>query len=471
MENLGSFEKVVEDNFNELLPKEKKKKRGRPSTKVDANGELIISSKKRKRETDVETEALNLSITKSSKKTKSKTTSKTTPNQAKKAKKSEASFYGQTSLIMHAMGDGPNPLEEAVKKVEADALNYTKRLLRDLRLLSGKTTKGSLSSKITIKDFASYIPETTRVYFRWKAMKGLAKTEPEEVSNSARKGTSLLRQEVEDEEVEFNEHDTETISVHQNEKEVEEEEKDMNGNGGLEEDGFLPPDDEEEQLQLAQLEEEATNRLIEDVQGSGDSSSTALADLSPTIIAFKKRLAFQNSRSRLMTTAQYSIYKAAREASFTNGKGALMKKFAEQFPLPRLTKATLDVVSFLAYDRVGTIVEHAVRANKSKESTGNISMNVDELLVTDYSMLERQLPVLAYETALKVLPSGPLELSTIVDDLKQRVTAATVTQQLKEAREAQNAMSKPIIETKPILGAPLIFEHDVEGDEAFLALL
>ena len=98
-------------------------------------------------------------------------------------------------------------------------------------------------------------------------------------------------------------------------------------------------------------------------------------------------------------------------------------------------------------------------------------MNVDELLVTDYSMLERQLPVLAYETALSVLPSGPLELSTIVDDLKQRVTAATVTQQLKEAREAQNAMSKPIIETKPILGAPLIFEHDVEGDEAFLALL
>ena len=480
--------------------------------KVDANGERIIksSSKKRKREMEEE----DTQIKSPNQKTEAISSSTKNPMAKKiaKSKKEASSFFEQTSLIMHAMGDGPSPLEDAVKKVEADAISYTIKLLQDLRLLSGKSvprgsstsTTSSSSSNITIKDFASHIPETTRVYFRWKAMKGLAKTEPVEVPRSGVKTVQTDNNNNDDNAADGDDNDASINNISFTNKDNDEIQNRSNVNyeedeqqvGEVEGEGesFLHPENAEEQQQLVELEEEATSRLIEDDQGSGN--DTALADLSPAIVAFKRRLAFQNLRSRLMTTAQYSRYKEAREASFTNGKGALMKKFSELFPLPRLTKASLDVLAFLAYDRVGTIVEYALRANEAKKNNPSslsskqlVMVNSDELLVADYSMLEGQLPLSAYDVAMSSVPSGPLELKEVLDDLRERVNAQKVTQQLKEAREAQYASRKqPVSKNESSnvqgekresmdIGQKVQGEeegqlgHDVEGDEAFLAFL
>lgn len=113
-----------------------------------------------------------------------------------------------------------------------------------------------------------------------------------------------------------------------------------------------------------------------------------------------------------------------------------------------------------------------------------MTVNSDELLVADYSMLEGQLPLSAYEAAFSGVPSGPLELTEVLDDLRERVNAQQVSQQLKLAREAQNAarnikkdqsMIEAVHEESSAVGGhntksdePL---HDVEGDAAFLAFM
>ena len=112
-----------------------------------------------------------------------------------------------------------------------------------------------------------------------------------------------------------------------------------------------------------------------------------------------------------------------------------------------------------------------------------MAVNSDELLVADYSMLEGQLPLSAYESAISGVPSGPLELTEVLDDLRERVNAQQVTQQLKQAREAQNAarnikkdqsMIEAVHESAAVGGHNTKSDepfHDVEGDAAFLAFL
>jgi len=74
--------------------------------------------------------------------------------------------------------------------------------------------------------------------------------------------------------------------------------------------------------------------------------------------AFLARLAFANARSAQMTTLQYVIYGRCREAGFT-GSIRLKAAFARCLPPPALSDAALDVLAYIAYDRVSAIVEAA----------------------------------------------------------------------------------------------------------------
>ena len=81
---------------------------------------------------------------------------------------------------------------------------------------------------------------------------------------------------------------------------------------------------------------------------------------SETWKAFMDRLAFANRRSRAMSALQYAIFSRAREVGFTsNSSSYVTKHFVSLLPPPLLTKTALEVIGYLAYDRVGTIVEQA----------------------------------------------------------------------------------------------------------------
>lgn len=75
---------------------------------------------------------------------------------------------------------------------------------------------------------------------------------------------------------------------------------------------------------------------------------------------FAARLAFANARSVQLTTLQYVVYGRAREAGFTGTK-ALKAAFASLVPPPALPDAALEVLAYVAYDRVCALVEAANR--------------------------------------------------------------------------------------------------------------
>jgi hypothetical protein len=76
--------------------------------------------------------------------------------------------------------------------------------------------------------------------------------------------------------------------------------------------------------------------------------------------AFQQRLDFASARSSAMTTLQYAIYARSREAGFT-GTPTLKRAFARLLPPPALPDAALEVLAYIAYDRVAHVVEEANR--------------------------------------------------------------------------------------------------------------
>lgn len=76
--------------------------------------------------------------------------------------------------------------------------------------------------------------------------------------------------------------------------------------------------------------------------------------------AFQQRLDFASARSAAMTTLQYAIYARSREAGFT-GTPTLKRAFARLLPPPALPDAALEVLAYIAYDRVAHVVEEANR--------------------------------------------------------------------------------------------------------------
>jgi len=354
------------------------------------------------------------------------------------AKRAPPTFASQAALVMHAMGDAPAPLAANVALVEREAIAYAQRVFRDVRALGGaeRTTT-------RLGDFAKRLPATTRVFFRWKTLRMLAAAKPAEVRRTAVAvvapaiaGAALAGGAVAGEDG-----DAEA------EADAGEGEDDDVGEDDVYDGAAV---DAEEQQELARLQAEADEELRR--LGGGDArpgagaapggadAETAITDPSPEMQAFRRRLAFANARSRLMTTAQYDAYHRAREASFTGGaRGRLSRRFAALLPPPAPTKATLEVISYLAYDRVGQLVEAAVRERSAAGAAARSAAGDVAALVADVALLEEPLPAAAYVAALASLPALPAELGEVVGELRERALKRAEEIQLREAREAQRA--------------------------------
>jgi len=197
-----------------------------------------------------------------------------------------------------------------------------------------------------------------------------------------------------------------------------------------------------------------------------------------------RRLAFANARTRLMTTAQYDVYARAREASFTGGRrGRLARDFAALLPRPALSRATVEVLAFCAYDRAGAVVEAAVRARaaaaRSAGAGGGSGAGAraaarpppreDAPLVADAALLEQPLTPGDYAAALRALPPEPPELAELLGEMSERARHAAEARQLKVARELQRAREAAEAAAAPAVAPGAAAVHDAEGDAAFLA--
>jgi len=109
---------------------------------------------------------------------------------------------------------------------------------------------------------------------------------------------------------------------------------------------------------------------------------------------FLTRLRFADDRSARMKPQQYGVYARAREAGFTT-RGDVMLRFAAALPGAPLTKASLEVLGFLAYDRICAIVEAA-----NATAHGGTPAFLEDASLSDE----------AYKTAIAAAVALPAEL-------------------------------------------------------------
>jgi hypothetical protein len=422
-------------------------------------------------------------------------------------------FGPAVRAMLHAGGDAAAPQTAAVTLVERHTLVFVRGMVRTLRRLLGRPD-------IRVADFVRLMPDATRVYFRWKTLKGMAAPQP------AQEAAGVTPRSVHD--------DTEGIIAHALAREDNGENSDDSG-AGIGDDGSgshssaavaaggrSPPatpyvelgdaatargdvdegeeqededagggqgavleDDEEDtaqlQLLMAAADEElrtgkpvraavtsteppmggaaaegssgagdATTLLAttgdDDATGAASATGAALAgsaarlaeprgllasdplaldvcdDTSGAMRRFHVRLAFANQRSRGMTTAAYAVYAKAREASFT-GSPKLVAKFAAALPGPPLRRTVLEVLSYLAYDRVSDVTEAANRI----ECEGALTHVTEPLSAA------------AYIAAVTALPSLPAELDELVAAADRKAERAAAAGALADAREIERA--------------------------------
>jgi len=330
------------------------------------------------------------------------------------------SFATHVAKMMHAFGDNPVPLPEAVALVESHAVTSAREILQALRKIAGRDS-------LKIKDFAVHMPISTHVYFRWRKLKAMSSTPKPSVKGAEEVEAGEKREELGDIEEDEDEEEEEDMEESDNEEEDGVDSRDAEGTqaegtaiGG---DGLSSPpaipdkndgdDDEPDELKALNtddkeddIEDSEQFKLLEAVadeemrSGSTDevggptsssssyfhlglssfSSSTSLSQaptLCTPLINFLSRLAFANARSRLMTAAQYTHYCAAREAGFINKSRS--RAFCTILPPPThvLSRVVLEILSYLAYERVNCVVEAAARValglNKCVSSSSSSS--------------------------------------------------------------------------------------------------
>jgi hypothetical protein len=68
--------------------------------------------------------------------------------------------------MLHAFGDAPTPLPAAVDLLLAHGLACARAILQAMRSLTGR-------AQLRVQDFATLLPASTHVYFRWRRMKAM----------------------------------------------------------------------------------------------------------------------------------------------------------------------------------------------------------------------------------------------------------------------------------------------------------
>jgi hypothetical protein len=137
---------------------------------------------------------------------------------------------------------------------------------------------------------------------------------------------------------------------------------------------------------------------------------------------FEERLRFFNERSGHMTAAEYAVFTKAREAGFlAAGAPRLAAAFVRRLGSGvRLSKSVLEVLGYLAFDRVCGVVEAALRIECDGQLThvaGPISRG-------------------SYTAALAALPSLPAELEPRMRQVMEANQQDAVQRRLREAAAA-----------------------------------
>lgn len=261
------------------------------------------------------------------------------------------------------------------------------------------------------------------------------------------------------------------------------------------------PDDEDEQRAsagdselVAVLTAEAEESIREGTAPPGASPSATLAPASasssavstvavddPTLTgtsewaAFAARLAFANTRSARMTALQYAVFCRAREAGFTNGPKA-KKRFIEAIAPsaagPQPAPPAVEVLAYLAYDRVGSVVEAALRI-----------LHGGALTAHAYAP---PLDIGTLSAAMACLPDLPPELETLVGQVtaveRRRAEMGALAAARNSAAQAATAAAG-VVSASPqqptaATGGPAIVAttavpvaHDVSGDEEMMRFI
>jgi hypothetical protein len=347
-------------------------------------------------------------------------------------------FVPETCRIMHAFADSSEPDAGAAALVEAYAIAFARTTLATLRVVVGKDR-----TTVRVKDFVAYLPSTTRVFFRWKVLKGLSAT-------AAGDG-------------------------------------DAGGSGGESDgiDGGPAGDDDdgdfaEAQAQLSALESAVDDGVVVVVddagrKGGGDVGSVAgcaasvggvdpppaaatatlvtgdgdaggdgavivapltlpRADEDPTLAVFYARLAYANARSGGMSPEQYDAYAHAREASFFKGAhGRKAFVAAVGGGDASLKKIVYEVLAFIAYAAAADVIEGA-----AKHAFGALPAAVE---VASAGETLRAIPRASYEAALRVADTCPVELAGRARAELAGAAARGQLEALKEARHAADLAS------------------------------
>jgi len=374
-------------------------------------------------------------------------------------------FHAPVGAMAYATGDGPQPVPAAAVLLERDALAFVVRVLRFVRAVNGDR------ATVRLGDFASSMPVSLALYLRWKMLRGMAKAKEEE-----------------------------GVPAGGGEEE-----------GGEGEEGGVPlvEEDEEERTQLALLQAQAEKswhaahpggaEASADPQGEGppriggteasappaegtapssapppDTGRALPLGVGPDIDAFRCRLAFANSRSSRLSTTGYAAFARAREVGFVGR--AHSKAFASCVTPPALTRTVLEVLGYLAYDRIASIVEDA---NRRAHGGGRALIPLDPAEQLTPAALEAEgaggqggggpcgpcLPLDAYVAALRAAPQLPPELRARAETLHTLGLARAAGEGLKAARVAEEERVRAENEGSRGWGG----EVDAEGDAAFLS--
>jgi hypothetical protein len=177
-------------------------------------------------------------------------------------------------------------------------------------------------------------------------------------------------------------------------------------------------------------EAELAARATENFLASPSSSAPAVKE-TPTFRLFHARLAAANARSQKLNSRQYAIYTRAREAGFTATK-ALSLKFAtlasSSATASPLTSSVLEILAYLAYDRLCSVVEAANRVHFQGVLT---------------QIVDAPIPVSAYVPAIASMRSLPEELQELVDKAKAALEQKRERERINAAHAALIAASPP----------------------------
>jgi hypothetical protein len=193
---------------------------------------------------------------------------------------------------------------------------------------------------------------------------------------------------------------------------------------------------------------------------------------------FKARLAFANERSSRLSTAAYTAFVQSRERGFVGGMRS-SRAFASTLPAPAITRACLEVLGYMAHDRVCTLVEGANKATHGGKLT---VLDPVAHLSEAHKASEKErgsvpplpsLPLTAYVIALISAPLVPQEVEKKVETLHAQGAVMAASEAWKAAWAQESAQVQAENEDAKRRAEAWAAQRgrDVQGDEAFVAAM